>query len=190
MEVKSEEEKRILLLLKLDAHALFRRLTEWETQYISTFMVKRTRNHFREVFKTRYDLASFDVLKHCGQEVLITLDQYYTEIERLKWYFGHTEDLPGQIEDKLIRDFKKLKKILDKLDLYIDAEINNRPEALVETESKPLEPVAQPINLSEIPDFSTEETLFGTNEPVEEEEESHPKEPEPEEFPSEEKPDN
>ncbi len=188
MKVKSEEEKRVLLLLKLDAHALFRRLTEWETQYISTFMVKRTRNHFREVFKTRYDLASFDVLKHCSQEVIVTLDQYYTEVERLKWYFGHTEDLPGQIEDKLVRDFKKMKKILSTLDLYIDAEINNQP---IVDPLKEEVPMAQAINLSEVPTFATEDALFGSVEITEEEEETPPKrETEQDEFSSEEKPDN
>lgn len=124
MKIKiSEESQRILMLLKLDALRLFERIKYRAPEYMYDFSLKRTRDHFPEVFKNRYDNVKIEELMLCGQEVIAGLDQFYTKVDEVRWYLNHTQDMPNRVEDKLHHHIRELEKHFETLNLYIDAEM-------------------------------------------------------------------
>lgn len=118
-----ELNQRILLLLKLDSKNLHERLMERKKEYIELFSMKRTREHFKEIFFSRYEEASFDELLQCSSDTITALDQFYSEIERLKWYLNQTEDMPVTVEDEVDRSLKRIEGFYQILQLYLDAEL-------------------------------------------------------------------
>jgi len=111
------------MLLKLDALRLFERIKYRAPEYMYDFSLKRTRDHFPEVFKNRYDNVTIEELKLCGQEVIAGLDQFYTKVDEMRWYLNHTQDMPNRVEDKLHHHIRELEKYFETLNLYIDAEM-------------------------------------------------------------------
>lgn len=124
----SELNQRILLLLKLDSKNLHERLMERKKEYIELFSMKRTREHFKEVFFSRYEEASFDDLIQCSADTITALDQFYTEIERLRWYLHQTEDMPVTVEDEVERSLRRIDGYYQTLQLYLDAELGINQE--------------------------------------------------------------
>lgn len=124
MKVKiSEETQRMLMLLKLDALRLFERIKFRAPEYMYDFSLKRTRDHFPEIFKNRYDNVTIEELMLCGQEVIAGLDLFYTKVDEMRWYLNHTQDMPNRVEDKLHHHIRELEKHFETLNLYIDAEM-------------------------------------------------------------------
>ena len=80
----SEDQQKVLVILKLDAKHVFERIKNRMDEYLRTFAVKRTRVHFKDIFSNRYEQVNVDDLKECSEEVIIALDKYQ------KWmiYFG------------------------------------------------------------------------------------------------------
>lgn len=130
MKVKiSEDAQRMLMLLKLDARRLFERVKYRAPEYMSEFSLKRTREHFPEIFKNRYDEVSIKELMLCGQEVIAGLDQFYSKIDEMRWYLNHTQDMPNRVDDKLGAHIRELERFYETLNLYIDAEMGLAREA-------------------------------------------------------------
>lgn len=142
MKVKiSEATQRMLMLLKLDARRLFERIKFRAPEYMYDFSLKRSRDHFPEIFTNRYDSVSIKDLMLCGQEVLAGLDQFYTKVDEMRWYLNHTQDMPNRVEDKIHSHIRELEKYYETLNLYIDVEMGLIAEALpaqekVETEAE------------------------------------------------------
>lgn len=135
MKIKiSEESQRLLMLLKLDALRLFERIKYRAPEYMYEFSLKRTRDHFPDVFKNRYEKVTIEELMLCGQEVIAGLDQFYTKVDEMRWYLNHTQDMPNKVEDKLHHHIKELEKHFQTLNLYIDAEMGLLTENQVEVE--------------------------------------------------------
>ena len=106
----SEESQKVLILLKLDSQHLFDRIKNRMNEYLRTFEVKRTRVHFKDIFRNRYNEIQVDDLKECSSEVIVALDKYYSRVDDMSWYLNHTEDLPNLVRDNLhvgIRDLEK-----------------------------------------------------------------------------------
>ena len=106
----SEESQKILILLKLDSQHLFDRIKNRMSEYLRTFEVKRTRTHFKDIFRNRYNEVQVNDLKGCSSEVIVALDKYYSRVDDISWYLNHTEDLPNLVRDNLhvgIRDLEK-----------------------------------------------------------------------------------
>jgi hypothetical protein len=118
-----ERDQRFLLLFKLDAIRLFERVKFRRAEYVEIFALKRTRDHFEDIFYSRYKDANIHDLVHCGQDIIMAMDEFYGIIDNVKWYLDHTEDMPITVEETLEREIKKLERVLDKLTLYIDAEL-------------------------------------------------------------------
>lgn len=118
-----EESQRVLVLLKLDAKRVFERIRDRRAEYMYIFSVKRTREHFKAIFYSRYFDVPISQLVHCGQEVIVGLDQFYSLVEELRWYLNHTEDMPSTVEDKVNSFVKRLATVYDLLNLYINAEL-------------------------------------------------------------------
>jgi hypothetical protein len=123
-ESKFENRKSVLTILKVDSTRLYERIVERRKVYMSTFAVKRTREHFKEVFKSRYDTITFTDLKILSPELIGCLDSFYTLVDELKWYLFSTEDMPATVEDKTGRDVKELKGAFETLTLYLEAELD------------------------------------------------------------------
>jgi hypothetical protein len=124
-----ENELAILTMIKIDADSLYERVVEREKEYMRIFSVKRTREHFHEVFKTRFwDIHPTD-LKVCSPEVLIQLDAFYSQSDKLHWYLRSTEDMPGMIEDKIAPKIRGIKEAYEMLKLYLNAQFSSTEEA-------------------------------------------------------------
>ena len=133
MKIKvSEETQRMFMLLKLDARRVFERIKYRAPEYMYEFSLKRSRDHFPEVFKNRYDETRISELMLCGPEVIAGLDQFYTKIDELRWYLNHTQDMPNRVEDKVHSHIRELEKYFDMLNLYIDVEMGLAKQQLEE----------------------------------------------------------
>ena len=55
MTIDSEELLRLLIILKNDAQRLHERLIYREVEYLKILSLKRTREHFKAIFKSIYD---------------------------------------------------------------------------------------------------------------------------------------
>lgn len=134
-----ENTQRILMLLKIDANNLFKRIKTRKKDYLEIFALRRTREHFPMIFNNRYEDTSLENLAHCSTELITTLDQFYTPVEEMKWYLFQTEDMPNTVDDFIERKIRRMEKLLETLNLYLDAElgIQSNDAAEVDTE-KPL----------------------------------------------------
>jgi len=124
MKSKNDEQtQRILMLLKIDAKNLFNRIKTRKKEYLEIFALRRTREHFPMIFKNRYEGTSILDLSHCSNDLINSLDQFYSIAEDLSWYFYQTQDLPNTVEDYVDRRIIKLEKVLSTLNLFLDAEL-------------------------------------------------------------------
>lgn len=128
-----EATQRVLVLLKLDANNLFRRIQERKSEYLEIFALRRTREHFPVIFKNRYESTSIMDLSHCSVDLITTLDQFYSHAEDMSWYLYQTEDMPNTVEDYIDRRIRKMEKLLATLNLYLDAELGIISDTPVET---------------------------------------------------------
>lgn len=115
--------QRVLMLLKLDANNVFKRIKTRKSEYLEIFALRRTREHFPMIFDNRYEDTTMENLIHCSTELITTLDQFYTPVEEMKWYLFQTEDMPNTVEDFIDRKIRKMEKLLATLNLYLDAEL-------------------------------------------------------------------
>ena len=134
MTEKQEETQRVLLLLKIDSENLYERIKHRKTEYINTFSMKRTRDHFHDIFENRYSSVDVNDLKLCSVDVISALDKFYTKVESFYWYLKHTEDMPTLVTDKIERFVRELDHEYDILRLYIDAEfsVSSENESLMD----------------------------------------------------------
>lgn len=119
-----EIKKSTLTILKIDSKRLYERVVQRRKEYMMTFAVKRTREHFKDVFFSRYDTITFADLKVLSPELINCLDAFYNRIDNLRWYLNSTEDMPATVEDKTGRDIKELRDSYDTLGLYLEAELD------------------------------------------------------------------
>lgn len=118
-----EKTQRVLMLLKIDANNVFKRIKTRKLEYLEIFALRRTREHFPMIFDNRYEETSLESLMSCSTELITTLDQFYTPVEEMKWYLYKTEDMPNTVEDFISRQIRKMEKLLTTLNLYLDAEL-------------------------------------------------------------------
>lgn len=130
-----EKKKSILTILKVDSSRLYERVVERRKEYMLIFAVKRSREHFKEVFTSKYDTIQFAEMTLLSPELIGCLDAFYTKIDNLKWYLNSTEDMPATVEDKTGRDIKELKDSFETLKLYLEAELNVSAEQSEEVAS-------------------------------------------------------
>lgn len=159
-----ETSSRLLVILKLDSRRLFERVKYRAPEYLTIFSLKRTREHFKEVFYSRYESCSVAELLHCSEDVLVGLDQFYSSVESLRWYLGHTEDMPAKVEDKVYAQLREIEVYYETLGLYINAElgisgaadVESGPSSLLEQENIDFgDEASSEENLSEV-EFGSE----------------------------------
>ena len=134
----TEATQRVLLLLKIDANNVFKRIKERKSEYLEIFALRRTREHFPRIFNNRYEDTTIMDLTHCSTELIATLDQYYTLVEEMSWYLFQTEDMPNTVEDYINRKIARMQKLLATLNLFLDAELGIESGEAVTIESQPV----------------------------------------------------
>jgi hypothetical protein len=150
---KDNEALKIITILRLDAQRVFERIKYREPEYMQYFSAKRTREHFPEVFKHRYDDVTVRDLMNCGEEVIVGLDQFYAKVDDLKWYLMVTNDMPGTVNEHVRHTIRELEEAYELLQLYIRAELDSyRKEKPPEAE---VPSVSEEIS-SDIEEFSLE----------------------------------
>ncbi len=144
-----EATQRVLLLLKLDANNLFKRVKNRKSEYLEIFALRRTRDHFPKIFDNRYETTTIEDLSHCGTDLITSLDQFYTHVEEMSWYLYQTQDMPNTVEDFIDRKIIRLEKVLATLNLFLDAELGFETESLKSTLPEFSEEVAFEENTAE-----------------------------------------
>lgn len=119
----SEEVQKILVLIQLDAQALIGRITGRKKEYLHRFNLSRTRSHFKEIFENRYDKLGIDKLQSLSEEVIISADNFYNQVETLYWYFMQTEDMGVAAEDHASKTIHDIQGAYDTLTSFLRAEI-------------------------------------------------------------------
>lgn len=152
----TEETQRVLVLLKIDANNLFRRIKERKDEYLEIFALRRTREHFPMIFRNRYEGTTIMDLSHCSTDLITTLDQYYTQCEEMSWYLFQTEDMPNTVDDYISRKIKKMERLLSTLNLFLDAELGIVGEDITVSEPVFIDQPVEEILTDNIHDESQE----------------------------------
>ena len=122
----SRRKYNILIQVKLDATRVTDKISKRLDEYISLFALKRTRDHFKQIFEHRYNSVGIADLKDCAEETIFAIDAFYNKVDDTWWYLQQTEDMPGCMEDRLKREIKDISRFYDTLLLYIDAELSEQ----------------------------------------------------------------
>lgn len=124
MEVKNSADyiSHILLIINLDAKALNKRIQLRKDEYLMILSLKRTRAHFKDIFRSKYDSITIDDLKFLSEELILSIDNFYFHVNEMKWYLEQTQDMPKKIEDAVSRMTKKISKAFTQLELYLNVE--------------------------------------------------------------------
>lgn len=123
------EIKKTLILLRFDSNHLYDRILLRFDEYIDVFSRRRTREHFKEIFKSRYDGISFDDLRALSEELIVALDRFYSLVKEMDWYFYQTEDMPSQAKEKGLYYLNAIKESFAILSSYLEAELNGLNES-------------------------------------------------------------
>ena len=111
--------RNLLVLMQLDSEHLFNSVRDRFTEYIKIFALKRTREHFAEIFRTRYLAVPMLELAHCSEDVIIALDTFYSKVSDMHWYLMSTEDMPAMVEDTTKQYIREMTSLFDTLKLYL-----------------------------------------------------------------------
>lgn len=152
----NEASLRLLVILKNDTRRLFERIKYREREYLTILSLKRTREHFKDVFKSLYETITIDQLSLLSEEVIVALDEFYAPVEKLRWYLNHSEDMPATMKDNVRKQVNEIESKYELLKLYINAEIgieedNSAGESLQDQENYVI-PLAENVFDEEFPE--------------------------------------
>ena len=123
------EDLKMLVIIRLDAQRVFERIKYREAEYMHFFSAKRTREHFASIFKNRFDSFTVENLLHCGEEVIVGIDQFYNSVDELRWYLMVTEDMPGKVQEIVSQSIGEIEEAYNLLQLYISVELGLKEES-------------------------------------------------------------
>lgn len=121
----STKQQRLVLLIGQDASRVLDRLNTHGAEALTILAIKRNRDHFDDVFRNRFEDLGISELSECNEQVVMSAQDFFHEVQELKWYFTHSEDQPQMMRDHLTRSLKKLKSFYDTLSLYIESDLRN-----------------------------------------------------------------
>lgn len=114
---------KVLVVIRLDAQRLYERIRYRESEYMHHFSAKRTRNHFSHIFQNRYESLGVHDLMKCGEEVIVGVDQFYHQVDEMRWYLMVTEDMPGKVQERVDHFIHQITEAYELLQLYISVEL-------------------------------------------------------------------
>ena len=112
--------KNIIGVIRDDMNGLVHRLNFHQEGYIKVFSNERTRQHFEEIFYSRYKTVSGSDLSTLDPNTLEVISRFYKEVTDLYLYFRMTEDMPSAVANKLSTSLKLINDLHSKfIDLGI-----------------------------------------------------------------------
>ncbi len=99
----------VLHIISLDSEYLFNRVVKRKEEYLFILSSKRNREHFKDVFMTRYSTFEMGDLKNLPEKLVSAIFDFYEKIFDLRWYLLHSEDQPNVMRshtDACIRDIE------------------------------------------------------------------------------------
>jgi len=137
--MKNHTNEKILLLIKLDCEALYNRIIFRKEDYLRTMVLKRNRDHLKQVFRSRYYDLKLDELKDFSSEAIFSMETFYKEAEELGWYLFHTEDMPATIEEKINYHFRMIEKAYTTLQANLnDSNTDSQVQEMDELDGPPV----------------------------------------------------
>ncbi len=125
MILEESRHESILTLIKLDVHGLFKRIKNRKDSYMDVFSVRRTREHFPEIFFNKYRDISINLLSKISPEIIISIDEFYIKADEIKWYLMTTQDMPATVEENVDRMITLLERAFYNLDGFLDKTLNS-----------------------------------------------------------------
>ena len=116
--------QRYLTLIKIDSANLMERIVDRQSEYLNDFSLKRDRAIFKDIFSNRYSTTTMGDLAHVPLEIIELANDFYQDVDELKWYLMHTQDMPNTIEEEIQRKTSILKKKHENLMIYINVELS------------------------------------------------------------------
>ncbi|MBT6326515.1 MAG: hypothetical protein HOJ35_11140 [Bdellovibrionales bacterium] len=117
--------RNLLVLLKLDSENLYKSINERFDDYMKIFALKRTRDHFAVIFRSRYLNIPLVDLANCSEDVILALNSFYEKASELHWYLMSTEDMPAMVEDVVRQHLRGITPIYETLKLYLTGELSH-----------------------------------------------------------------
>lgn len=115
---------RLMILLKSDAEDLFRRLNLHLEESVSIMNLKRSRDHFKDLFRSRYPTFTAGELKLIDEASIVAVVAFYREVDELNWYLLHTQDQPQMILNHCEKAMLHIRGFFDTLKLHLEAELD------------------------------------------------------------------
>lgn len=116
--------QRYLTLIKIDSANLMERIVDRQSEYLNDFSLKRDRAIFKDIFSNRYSTTTMGDLANVPLEIIELANDFYQDVDELKWYLMHTQDMPNTIEEEIQRKTSILKKKHENLMIYINVELS------------------------------------------------------------------
>ena len=123
----SQEEKtrNLLILIKFDSENLFKRVNMRFKEYMRVFALKRTREHFPEIFENQFQDIPLVELTVVSEDLLIQLNNFYQQIDDLFYYLKTTEDMPNAAKDTVKKAIQSIDPTYQTLKLYLEGELGH-----------------------------------------------------------------
>lgn len=111
----------ILHLLKADMKGLNDRLNNNYEDYMRVFSLKRRRDHFDDIFQTKFSTATIEQLAELSEDQFNLINEYYNRVNKTYLYLKFTEDMPAMVKDKVSSHLRDINKLYNE---FVDYDMN------------------------------------------------------------------
>lgn len=125
----------ILHLLKTDMKGLNDRLNKNFEDYMRVFSLKRRRDHFDDIFQTKFSTATIEQLSELSEGHFNLINEYYDRVNNTYLYLKFTEDMPAMVKDKVSSHLRDINKLYNQ---FVDFDMNELSD--IEQDSVDLPP--------------------------------------------------
>lgn len=119
-----DERLRVRNLIRLDAANIIGRLDARKGEMIALFSRLRDRSALLEPLKSWFPSATFHELRALETVEQNVANDFYEAVERLRWYFQYTDDMPGTAQQVFEVHHRRLREAHQRL-----AELLEEPPA-------------------------------------------------------------
>lgn len=120
---EAKKRKRVLCLMAEDTRLLFKRIFLRKDEYVNLFALKRTREHFENIFRTKFEDFTPELLSNCELKDIELFYEFHERVEELKWYLLYTDDMPNAIDEKISRKLHEISMLFQNFSTYLEGEI-------------------------------------------------------------------
>ncbi len=115
--VRPDEEaaRQVRNLVAVDAENVMRRLHERRDEMIAIFSRRREREVLLGTVRSYFEQADAAYLVHLKPEEQSATSAFYEALERLRYYFRYTEDMPGTVERVVEKHLAELTEHYERL---------------------------------------------------------------------------